>query len=520
MKRFVWKVVSLMMFVSILPLLSAGLFINNLFQRALTEGFREEVRGSLDSAGTIYRSNIGLRRQLMQAQSDQLAGDAELRGLLAAAEVDFAAVRQLLDGRARRFEQDDHALAAVALVPATVDPGESGEQAPAALVDRRGEFPAERWRAKEVTAPLVDARGRAWTVRSTFVAPWATFDTFERLGKVQKFYQTADAQQAELTTAYTKTFFAMSGAVLLVTLIVALLLARATTRPLRLLSEAAGRVGRGELDVQVPVHGRDEIAQLTTAFNQMVVELGQARVRLTYLERVSAWQEIARRLAHEIKNPLTPILLAVQQLDRKFDDYLDRPQRFRQLLTDALEIVTEEVESLRTLVREFSDFARLPEVSPERTCVADFVTDLLRTNPQYEGKVVALEDGSAGALAGVDATMMRRVLINLVDNAVDAVHGEPDAPGAGVKVGVEAVGDMVVIAVEDRGEGVPAGDLERIFEPYYTTKAGGTGLGLAIVRKIVIDHGGDIVVRSPVEAERGTRMEVRLPRVVVVGGSG
>jgi nitrogen fixation/metabolism regulation signal transduction histidine kinase len=275
------------------------------------------------------------------------------------------------------------------------------------------------------------------------------------------------------------------------------------------------------------VEGGDELAQLTASFNAMVVELRQNRDRLAYLERVSTWQEIARRLAHEIKNPLTPILLAVQQLDRKFDAMRHQPDRYRGLVTDAVEIVTEEVGALRTLVQEFSEFARLPQVQPRPVELGAYVCDLLKTNPQFDG-LVTLSLPSEPLWVLLDPVLMRRALLNLLQNAKEASPPPPNpeepSPIIALRVGVEH--DKALVEVEDHGQGIPPDHLAKIFDPYFTTKEHGTGLGLAIVKKIILDHSGDIAAASPPppsslpheppltasSAAVGARFSVRLPR--------
>ncbi len=512
MKRFVWKVIGLVLLVSVLPLLASGLIIQSLFRRAVAEGFREDIDGGLEQAAAIHRENFALRRQLMQAESQRLALDPALRRALEARDPDAA--QRWLDALALDLADDEQAISRVEIAPLPdLTSPEAASPLPLAALDRRADFPADAWRAREVAVPIPSEAG-PHEVRVTFVVPWSRFDRFEDLGKLQRYHAKLDEDRASLSAAYTKTFFLLAGGVLLVSLTLALLWARATTRPLTLLAEGAGRVGRGDLDVAIPVRGQDEVARLTLAFNAMVVELRAARTRLAYLERVSAWQEIARRLAHEIKNPLTPILLAVQQLDRKFDDYTDQPARYRRLLTDALEIVTEEVEVLRALVSEFSDFARLPRVEPRPARVDAFAADLLRTNPHLEPLTALLPspDPPEALTAALDPALMRRVLVNLLDNARDALPTpHPDSP---ITLRVSRQGQAVCIAVQDCGCGVPPADLERIFEPYHTTKDHGTGLGLAIVRKIVIEHGGDIRALSPPpDAPQGTRMEILLPAI-------
>jgi len=279
--------------------------------------------------------------------------------------------------------------------------------------------------------------------------------------------------------------------------------ARQVTRRVRRLHEAARRVGAGDLAVRVAPKGKDELDQLGLAFDGMVAELAQARSRLEYLQKVSAWQEVARRLAHEIKNPLTPIQLSVQELASK---YTGEDPAYRRLLDTATEILREEITSLRRLVDDFSAFAKLPKVEPAAVDLHSLLTEVVRLQPEWQG-LVTVAPSREPVPAMCDRTLFRRVIANLVENAMQAAQAIGRT--AEVRIGTEVRGDRSVIVVDDNGRGVPESERQRIFDPYVTHREGGTGLGLAIVRKIVIDHGGDVSIgQSPAG---GARFVVELP---------
>jgi two-component system, NtrC family, nitrogen regulation sensor histidine kinase NtrY len=286
--------------------------------------------------------------------------------------------------------------------------------------------------------------------------------------------------------------------------------ARQVTRRVGRLHEAALRVGAGDLGVRVAAKGKDELAQLGRAFDAMVAELAHARSRLEYLQKVSAWQEVARRLAHEIKNPLTPVQLAVQELASK---YAGDDPAYRRLLETATEILREEIGGLRRLVEDFSAFAKLPEVDPAAIDLNLLVTEILRLQPEWQA-FVTVEPGLGPVPAMCDRTLFRRVIANLVENAVQAAQGVGRTPA--IRIRVEARGRRAAVTVSDNGPGVPEADRQRIFDPYVTHRAGGTGLGLAIVRKIVIDHGGDVSVASTPSG--GAAFTVELPAGRPVAG--
>jgi nitrogen fixation/metabolism regulation signal transduction histidine kinase len=226
---------------------------------------------------------------------------------------------------------------------------------------------------------------------------------------------------------------------------------------------------------------------------------------------------MAQRLAHEIKNPLTPIQLAVQECHRQ---YAGDNARFRTLLDTTREIVEEEVGTLRRLVGNFSSFARLPHSELREASLRDFLRECSeqlghlgaeRPDETADDIVVAHDVDVRWELpsdelpVAIDRQMLRRVMVNLVRNAVEAIRNARPAESKGgdrghVVVRAESTGTGVSVVVEDDGPGVPEPTRERIFDPYFTTKSEGTGLGLAIVKKIVVEHNGSI------RATRSTRL--------------
>jgi nitrogen fixation/metabolism regulation signal transduction histidine kinase len=228
---------------------------------------------------------------------------------------------------------------------------------------------------------------------------------------------------------------------------------------------------------------------------------------------------MARRLAHEIKNPLTPIQLAVQDIHRRYDG---GEGEYRKLLDTTLEVVEDEVGTLRRLVGEFSDFARLPHADLERADLAAYLRELSdrplfadeerRTDPEaglVDAITIDFEVPEGEAFVQIDRQMFKRVLVNLVRNAMQAIAATRRTGRVLVRLGRE--GDDVLLDVEDSGPGIPDNLREAIFDPYVTTRTDGTGLGLAIVKKIVVEHQGTISA-SPSELG-GAKLRLRLPAV-------
>ena len=238
-------------------------------------------------------------------------------------------------------------------------------------------------------------------------------------------------------------------------------------------------------------------------------------------QRVAAWRDVARRLAHEIKNPLTPIQLCAERMRRHFSG---APDASRALVDECTTTIVGEVESLKGLVDEFAQFARMP---PPRTVPADLNAVLAETLTLYNGlfREIAIERRFASELppVRVDLEQIRRVIINLVDNAVEALgppsprfgetSGEDAAQADGKRIIVgtqlDTVNGVARITVADNGPGIPAADRDKLFMPYYSTKKRGSGLGLAIVRRIIAEHGGSIDVADNVPS--GTVFTIELP---------
>lgn len=228
--------------------------------------------------------------------------------------------------------------------------------------------------------------------------------------------------------------------------------------------------------------------------------------QLIQAQRATAWAEVGRRLAHEIKNPLTPIQLSAERLELKLGDRLATDDA--ETLKRATQTIVKQVAALKSMVDAFRDYARLPAPSLAGLDLNVLVREVLAL---YENSKVPIVDRLSAALRPVraDATQIRQVLHNLIQNAQDALESDKRTIKPVIEVRTEMLGDRVRIAVSDNGPGFPEEMMTRIFEPYVTTKPRGTGLGLAVVKKIVDEHHGSIAIEN--RAERGARVSVLLP---------
>jgi nitrogen fixation/metabolism regulation signal transduction histidine kinase len=284
-------------------------------------------------------------------------------------------------------------------------------------------------------------------------------------------------------------------------------------RPVQRLARALPVVARGERSEAMPVTGAAEVAQLAAEFNRMTAELFESRERLLQAERVAAWREMARRLAHELKNPIFPIQVSIETLRRVFDREAERRasgdaeagEEFGRLFRESCDTILDELRLLRGIIDEFSRFARLPQPHFAPTDVGMLVEQVLALHRPGAGRVT-IETELAPDLPQIlaDRDLLSHALGNLVANAFEAM---PD--GGVLRVRTLRTGTGVAVAIEDSGPGIPEEQRRRLFTPYFTTKRGGTGLGLSIAQSIVADHGGRIEVRT--EAGRGTVFTLILP---------
>jgi signal transduction histidine kinase len=295
----------------------------------------------------------------------------------------------------------------------------------------------------------------------------------------------------------------LTAAAALAAALVGMVIGRRLARPVDQLVRAVDGIAAGEEDYAFSGMPADEFDALAASFSRLQRSLEQQQRRSAAAERVAAWQEVARHVAHEVKNPLAPIRLTVQNLQRARTTH---PEVFGRLFEEGSQTILEEVDQLTRLVSEFSDFARLPV--PDRRTEAlepmlDEVLELFASDPALH--LVRESDGSLPAVEA-DRDQILRVFKNIVGNAVEAMAGDAAAE---LRVSSRADDGYAEVRFCDSGPGFGDEAANRVFEPYFTTKAEGTGLGMAIVYRIIAEHGGEIVAEN--RPEGGARVTVRLP---------
>ena len=270
-------------------------------------------------------------------------------------------------------------------------------------------------------------------------------------------------------------------------LVIAVLLARSLGRPIAELAAEARKVATGEAR-PLRVRGGGEIGELAQAFDKMLEDLEATRRRLAATSRVAAWREVARRVAHEVKNPLAPIRAAVETLrrlrarsDPEFDAYFD----------EATRTVLDEVHRIANIVTEFTRFARLPAPRPQELDLVELARQVALLHKPAASAVLEVKIERTPPIVRADRDQIVQVLTNLVQNALDAVSERPEGGRVSLTLDTEGA-EYATVTVADNGPGVAPEIAARLFEPYATTKEHGTGLGLAIAQRIAIEHDGEL----------------------------
>jgi signal transduction histidine kinase len=297
----------------------------------------------------------------------------------------------------------------------------------------------------------------------------------------------------------------IAGVAVFIAVIVSGVVTARVSRPIRKLAQAAGEIGQGNWDARVETSGKDEIGKLAVAFNQMTEELIGQRERLVQSERVAAWRELARRLAHELKNPLFPLQITVENLLRARES---TPEQFDEVFRESTATLLAEIANLKTIIGRFSDFSKMPAPQIQAVDLNELVQSVTQL---FQGQLnreparihAELQLGDVPQVSG-DPVLLRRVVENLVLNAIDAMP-----KGGTITFRTYMNERFAVFELSDTGAGLTREECDRLFTPYYTTKQHGTGLGLAIAQSVVSDHHGRISVSS--KKDQGTTFHVELP---------
>ena len=402
-----------------------------------------------------------------------------VRAGLRAAGLDFV---QLYRRKGGRWQLEEEVLPEGVLVPAPLDLAadlsaalDSGQP----IHSRRGALAA--------AARFESGTGQSdeWALTAGMRVPPDFFPRVDQVGRGVGFYHRFGVLRDLSRTYWLLLVAALVVALTALSLLAATALAGAMTRPLRELETALERVAAGDLETRVAPVGARELRTLGERFNAMTARLSSARAALAEAEREAAWRDVARRLAHEFKNILTPMSLSLHRMRRRAEQV---PEEHRAAVADSLGAMDQALGDLTRLAEQFSQYARLPEPRFERLDLAQIAREAARLHEPDRCAIVFAPDPGPLPVSG-DRLLLSRAVHNLLLNACEA---SPD--GGTVDVRATADRGQASLEILDRGPGLAPEVRERLFEPYVSTKARGSGLGLSLVRDIAVRHGGSVTL--------------------------
>jgi two-component system, NtrC family, nitrogen regulation sensor histidine kinase NtrY len=536
--RFETKILALVVAVAVVPLLGALVLGQAALREVYQVGVNPRVRKELEKELSIYRQHFAALRQNAEQVADAISSDWQLRQAIIAG--DRREIERVLELWIDKYRN----LARVVV--------QNREGKTVAKAERRERLDVNTMKLVELKRAMPQFP-KPTGILVTVAAPDTAFQEYARAGEIVEVYSRLEASGSYVSKGFLAVYLGFLLSVAAVAVVFGAMLSRRVSRRIVQLAEATERVGSGDLSVEVSSDETDEVGELARAFNDMVRDLRESRGRIEYLQRISAWQEFARRLAHEIKNPLTPIQLAVQEIYRT---YPGGDERYGKKLSEAMAIVEEEIATLRRLVGEFSAFARLPQATLAPADLNEFVRDATRSVEIEEASPdetipteIRLELSTEPIMVRIDPMMLKRCLDNLIRNSRQAIGSATDMDGDSrneesivarqplmvsftedsvtfkdigknsshdgsrkrgiIRIRTRVEQQWALLEVDDNGNGIFPSDRNLVFDPYFTTKKEGTGLGLAIVKKVVLEHEGNIECTD--SDLGGVSFRIRLP---------
>jgi len=324
------------------------------------------------------------------------------------------------------------------------------------------------------------------------------------------FYYSVENSQTGIKVTFAIIYIIVVTLLLFLSTSIAISFASRLTKPIINLIGASDSISKGALDVKVPELDTDEeFKQLNQNFNQMIERLKEQQDKLLITERYEAWENVARKLAHEIKNPLTPIQLSIDSLREKYKEKLAHE---RQDFEKYLETINRQIKDIEKLVNEFSNFARMPSPIMKKTDIVKLVNKSLDFIKLSSKNSINLKTRLKFKYINGDEEQLNRVLINLIKNSEESFleknQKEPDFKG-NIDIEIDDDNDYIFLRIIDNGTGIT--DAKKAMTPYFTTKKTGTGLGLPIVTKIINEHSGNFTIKNKKD-KNGTIIIITFPK--------
>ncbi len=500
------KLLLALLIITLLPVYPLYHLVKDFFSRSLEVGFNEKVIEALENASGLsqivfsqFREETldlcrALKRSIRSPSLFKSAGRIKFN--FTPIEKKYGAFRlQFYDKKGVFLRQ--HFSGAVLVYPAIYEAQLHAFQVKTALsFFETNPQPA----FISVYVPAIFSNEKTGAMVVTRPLPTAFVEQSRQVIEVNQMFQAIGILRGDLEKSFILAFFVIYLSFTVLIIVLGYLFYQRISRPLIALAAGTEKVAAGDLDYRMQVKSGDEIGKLVDSFNSMIEKVKTKQEQVVELEKKAAWREMARILAHEIKNPLTPMQLTVQQLR---DEYKGDDPLYSKVLAECTEIISDEIAALQKLVRTFSEFARMPEMQLVQADLNELIRDVRKL---YKDADVDLDLSSNLPLIKLDDEQFRRILKNLFKNSLDSIKEK----GAGrISISTVFQNETILIGFSDTGMGIKDEILPRIFEPHYSTKKQSMGLGLAIVKRIILEHGGSISVES--QTGKGTRFSIILP---------
>jgi len=333
----------------------------------------------------------------------------------------------------------------------------------------------------------------------------------QQTGDAINFYYLVQTQKNKIKVTFAIIYILVVSLLLFLSIIISLNFASRLTKPIVNLIRASEKISLGDLNARVPlIEADEEIKKLNVNFNSMIEKLKKQQDKLLISERHSAWESVARKLAHEIKNPLTPIQLSIDRIREK---YLNKSLKDDDELSIYLDTITKQIKDIEHLVNEFSDFARMPKPLFKKVNLNQIISRAFKLHELSDPNIkFLLSKKNASYIINGDEEQLNRAFINLVKNSIESISENisknVDFKGK-INIEIKDDRDYIYVTISDNGIGFSGVDKEKMLTPYFTTKKNGTGLGLAVVTKIINDHNSTITFNT---IKNGAKVDITLPK--------
>ena len=333
----------------------------------------------------------------------------------------------------------------------------------------------------------------------------------KQTGEAIFFYYSVQERKTGIKITFAIIYILIVSLLLFLSINIAINFASRLTKPIINLINASDKISSGDLNVKVPnIETDEEFKKLNENFNSMIDKLKKQQDKLLLSERHLAWESVARKLAHEIKNPLTPIQLSIDQIREK---YLNQVIKDKDNFSIYLDTIMKQINDIEHLLNEFSDFARMPKPIIKKIQLSKIISRSINLHKMSETNIsFNFINKKESTLVNADEEQLNRVFINLIKNSIESIHEKisknVDFKG-NISIEIDDDRDYIYVDISDNGIGFEHVDKQKMLTPYFTTKKKGTGLGLAVVGKIVNDHNGIITFNS---VDNGAKVNITIPK--------